>query len=626
MGRVLKFEEISLRLQPAGESGRCAVQVTQSSYGSKAACLADFSAWSKREESLIRTMESSLRGSGPHGTRRTARNFSGDLDDDLADMSPQEVGDRLFRALFSGPVLETFLLGLGRVETQPDTGLRIRLLLDPSLPNLPEIGALPWELLYRADTRDFLARNPLTPLVRYLEVPRLTAPAPLASALRILVVRSSPHDQNLLDLDSERDRLIAALGGQKRITIDFLDQPTLLSLRRKLISEPFHILHFMGHGDFDAETGEGVLIFEDAAGGSALVNGRVLAEALKDSRWLRLIFLNACDTAQLPRRRGQDPFSGVASALIMGGLPAVVAMQFPISDEAALAFSEQFYTALAAGFPVDAAAAEARLAIHLSFPGSWEWATPALFMSVPDGQILRPEGVEQENTGHAEPAAPAPSPPPAGGGGAPTFNIGSVGDGSRIGQTVNIGAGNTGHIGDVVHNHTTNITSLDELDQMDPVKKRELLARYQGQVRDFPDKAQVHFALGLSYLDLRLYDQALASFKQALGKGSQEAGLYFYIALASLGGKQPRVLTFARIKEIESYLDAAIRSGAGPEAQLLWVIIKYDYYRLNGLRVPPPSIEDLLDTVQRCGSPCGEARLIAKHLTVPPPLKRFISS
>jgi hypothetical protein len=301
MGRILDFEEIALRIQPAGPGGLCAVQVTQSSYGSQASCQADFAAWSRHDDRLFRTLESSVRGSG-------RRNLSGASDDEPATASPQSVGDRLFRTLFAGPVLDTFLLSLGRVETRPDTGLRIRLLFDPSLPDLPEISALPWELLYRSETRDFLARNPLTPLVRYLEVPRLTAPAPLAASLRILVVRSSPRDLDRLDLESERDRLKEAWGDQQRVVIDFLDQPTLLALRRKLISEPFHVLHFMGHGDFDAETGEGVLVFENAMGAGVPVSGRVLAEALKDSRWLRLVCLNACDTAQLPRRRGQDPF------------------------------------------------------------------------------------------------------------------------------------------------------------------------------------------------------------------------------------------------------------------------------------------------------------------------------
>jgi len=169
------------------------------------------------------------------------------------------------------------------------------------------------------------------------------------------------------------------------------------------------------------------------------------------------------------------------------------------------------------------------------------------------------------------------------------------------------------------------ITNLAELDEMDEGRKRELLTFYENQVRSFPEKAQLHFALGLSYLDLRLYDHALVSLKQALGKGSREASLYFYIALASLGGKQPRVLAFTRIKEIESYLEAAVRSEPdNPEALFLWAIIKYDYYLANGLRVSPPSIQELLDAANRCRSSRGELRLIKKYIPMPAPMRQAL--
>jgi hypothetical protein len=72
----------------------------------------------------------------------------------------------------------------------------------------------------------------------------------------------------------------------------------------------------------------------------------------------------------------------------MAGVPAVVAMQFPISDRAALAFSTSLYRALAAGDPVDAAVTEGRMAVFTQAPDSWEWATPALYLSVPDGRLF----------------------------------------------------------------------------------------------------------------------------------------------------------------------------------------------------------------------------------------------
>ncbi|HEX7184060.1 MAG TPA: CHAT domain-containing protein [Thermoanaerobaculia bacterium] len=398
--RSLQFEELALRIQRGGD-GRCVVQVTHSPYGSKASHFS-LSDSIERLPGLIRATESTLRTAG---VKRQINLSSEDLPPAL---TPEAVGDKLFRGLFSDSVLETLLLSLGRVEAEPDKGLRIRLTFDPSLPGLTEISALPWELLYRAETRDFLGRNPLTPLVRYLEVPRLSTPAPLTSSLSILAVVSSPSDEPALDLKKECQRLEDVLGQQANIKIQFLENPTLLSLRTKLMSTPFHVFHFMGHGGFDERTGEGALLFVNPQGKSMPVSGRVLAEVFKDSRSLRLAFLNACDTAQLPRHRGQDPFSGVASALVMAGLPAVIAMQFPISDQAAQVFSQHFYTALVTGFPVDAAAAEARLAIHLTDPGSWEWATPALFMSVPDGRIILPAAEIEESPTAREPHPAGP--------------------------------------------------------------------------------------------------------------------------------------------------------------------------------------------------------------------------
>ena len=74
-------------------------------------------------------------------------------------------------------------------------------------------------------------------------------------------------------------------------------------------------------------------------------------------RSLRLVVLNACEGSRVAP---DDPFSGVAQALARQGIPAVVAMQFEISDPAALAFSQSFYQAIADGLPVDVATVEAR--------------------------------------------------------------------------------------------------------------------------------------------------------------------------------------------------------------------------------------------------------------------------
>lgn len=182
--------------------------------------------------------------------------------------------------------------------------------------------------------------------------------------------------------------------------VRFLEAATTAALRRALLTETFHVLHYMGHGGFEEQTGRGVLLFEDAQGDPDPVTGQALATILQGVSALRLVFLNACDTARTSRKAGLDPFAGVATALVMGGLPAVVAMQFRISDQAAIAFSQEFYPRLAAGDPVDAAVAEGRMAIYLADTESLEWATPVLFMRTPDGRLF-----------DVTMAAPPPKPP-----------------------------------------------------------------------------------------------------------------------------------------------------------------------------------------------------------------------
>ena len=69
------------------------------------------------------------------------------------------------------------------------------------------------------------------------------------------------------------------------------------------------------------------------------------------------------------------------------GIPAVIAMQFEISDPAALVFSQSFYQAIADGLPVDVAMVEARRAMFAE-GNEVEWATPVLYLRSPDGRIF----------------------------------------------------------------------------------------------------------------------------------------------------------------------------------------------------------------------------------------------
>ena len=291
-------------------------------------------------------------------------------------------GGSLFDAVFPPELRINLAISQSRADAD-DAGLRIRLRFS----ECPELSELPWEYLYDSEHNRFLCLSDRTPLVRYLEVSDPVRVVPVTPPLRILVVIASPSDLQQLDSDQEWRNVTAALsqlGQRGRVEVVRLPQPTLSALQRQLRRNTYHIFHFIGHGGFDPGTQDGMLAMEDDHGRSRLVGGDDLGTLLHDHRSLRLAVLNSCEGARGDR---SDPFSGTAQSLIQQGIPAVVAMQFEITDDAAITFGNVLYEAIADGYPLDAATIEARKAIYAD-GNLTEWGTPVLYLRAPDGRIF----------------------------------------------------------------------------------------------------------------------------------------------------------------------------------------------------------------------------------------------
>lgn len=304
-------------------------------------------------------------------------------------LDPEKLGDLLFQSVLQGKTLELFDRS-SLFALQEDTGLRIKLRIDPSEPSLVGLSALPWELMFRKSTSEHLCLSNRSPVARYLEVARPCPALPFRPPFRILVVISSPGGVTPLDLELEKNSIRQTWGQRTDVEVDFLEVATKSRLQTQLGEHDYHALHYMGHGDFDTKSGQGVLILEDEQGNADPITGKTLGKLLTDEPTLRLVFLNACNTAQMTDDVDQNPFSGVASALVLSGLPVVVAMQFPISDKAAISFSRKFYELLPLCHPVDWVVAEARKQVFIEQEKEQgtEWATPALFMRSDSGIVF----------------------------------------------------------------------------------------------------------------------------------------------------------------------------------------------------------------------------------------------
>ncbi len=290
------------------------------------------------------------------------------------------LGRQLFDAVFSGPVGECLSRSRDRAADE-QSALRIRLLLS----GCPELAGLPWELLYdRRDDR-FLALTDHTAVVRYVPPPVQPHAVPVSLPLRVLVIRSEPADCPQLDLAAEWAQITAALGeltDAAVITFTELAAATLSELRRALQRDTFHVLHFLGHRGLDHEDGE-VLLFSDRSGRSLPVTGERLGVLLHEHASIRLAVLSTRGDSPA---RALGPAGTVGGALLRAGLPAVVAMQFEISDATRAEFGPALYAAIAAGHPAEAAIAQARQAMHTVSPLGW--AAPVLHLGADDTRLF----------------------------------------------------------------------------------------------------------------------------------------------------------------------------------------------------------------------------------------------
>lgn len=291
-------------------------------------------------------------------------------------------GSRLFETVFDGDLLSCLYRSLDEANRQ-QAGLRLRL----RLADVPILAEIPWEYLYNPTLNRFLSLSVETPLVRYLDLSERIQPLAVKPPLNVLVMISSPNGYPELNVEQEWSKVNKALGELERqgiVTLERLEQATLSALQQLFRRKDYHIFHFIGHGVFDTKTQDGMLIFEDNKKQGRPVSGQYLGTLLHDKRTLRLAILNACEGARSSRI---DPFSGTAQSIVQQGIPAVIAMQFEVTDEVAIDLAHEFYTALADGYPVDAALTEARKAIYAQ-GNVVEWATPVLYMRSPDGCIF----------------------------------------------------------------------------------------------------------------------------------------------------------------------------------------------------------------------------------------------
>jgi len=306
-------------------------------------------------------------------------------------------GRRLYTALFG--------------EGDPPEVLRELLAAPPPrlLTMATDDGALlrlPWELL--GDGAGPLSRRGVT-IRRQLEKAAAPQAFRASTPLRLLLIVSRPADLGFLDPRLTTRGMLDALAPLgDGVAIDFCRPPTLPRMEEMLAEadrhgEPYHVVHFDGHGTFLPEIGLGALCFEKPGDGGVaadFVRADRLGDLLAVHR-IPLAILEACRSNQI----GPVPvFRSVAPRLLQAGVGSVLAMSHAVHVEATRVLLERFYRDLVKGQTIGQSLDAGRGAL-LAQPYRWiefgpggrtielrEWFLPNLYQQGADLALVPASG------------------------------------------------------------------------------------------------------------------------------------------------------------------------------------------------------------------------------------------
>ncbi len=318
-------------------------------------------------------------------------------------------GQALTAAVFAEPRLrEAFAAARGHAEGL-GVPLRVRLMVGAGA---EELQGLVWELLADPATGVPLSLSRGVYFSRYL-LPRGGAPvvAPLRGSLRALAAAANPSNLGLykprlqpIDVTKELERAEKNLAPIRvaRLPAQAGDLCTLNRLADR--AREVEIVYLACHGRYRNKITS--LFLEGDDGKVKRATGEELCLSLAQMETPpRLVVLAACESAGTGTG---EALSSLGGMLVEAGIPAVVAMQGPISVTTLDLFLPRFFRELVQDGRIDRALAAARL-VASEQP---DWWAPVLFMSLLSGRLWELEGAEGEGPALNPLAVPREVPDP----------------------------------------------------------------------------------------------------------------------------------------------------------------------------------------------------------------------
>jgi len=245
---------------------------------------------------------------------------------------------------------------------------------------------------------DYLAlKHPLTRYVRGV----YSAHSPLSGSFlntlwrrkelfRVLLVASDTTpplpgaDVEVAELHTTLQRLLADIGVPTQLTVLHSDETTYDRLVKELESG-YHLIHYAGHGSYDAQMPEeSSLLVWDQPRRAGNVKRLTVSEMaiLLQNRPTRLVYLSCCEGAATADegRLVEDDLLGLADGIIQAGVPAVISFRWPVSDHGAQRFALSFYESFFQQGSLGRAVLNARREVAAESRSDRTWLSPILIM------------------------------------------------------------------------------------------------------------------------------------------------------------------------------------------------------------------------------------------------------
>ena len=266
-----------------------------------------------------------------------------------------------------------------------------------------ELSQLPWEALWPGPAAEWpLALDPRIDLFREVAGAQRRGP-PLRPPLRVLVAIANPESHNRPGLLINEEVLITRIvdAGERarrtgNVSFEFLPEASLPAIAATFdpSANGSTVLHLSCHAE------PGRLLLETPEGDEDLMAAERLLRHLPLED-LSAVVLAGCSTgmadpSSVAAEPGEKALRAIAETLVQAGVPAVLAMQAPVSDAYATELLGEFYSNLAVAESPDflPALSEARRQAQRrseeSGRGASEWGTPALWLVPGDGPPAPP--------------------------------------------------------------------------------------------------------------------------------------------------------------------------------------------------------------------------------------------